>query len=181
MEEQLITKATFNEKVKVYIFLVVTFYLITSIVGILLLPLWLFGLGQWLSKKFFYTLTCELTNKNLKFSKGIILHIEKTIPLENIQDLAFIGGPILRYFGLTQLKIETAGGGGSSHQQNVMSIIGVNDAEKLKTLILDQRERVIRSMRGAEQSQNVNPISSTDLLTSIHKELKEIKEILRNK
>ena len=181
MEEQLITKATFNEKVKVYIFLVVTFYLITSIVGILLLPLWLFGLGQWLSKKFYHTLTCELTNKNLRFSKGIILHIEKTIPLENIQDLAFIGGPILRYFGLTQLKIETAGGGVSSHQQNVMSIIGVNDAEKLKTLILDQRERVIRSMRGAEQSQNVNPISSTDLLTSIHKELKEIKEILRNK
>lgn len=181
MEEQVIIRATFNDKVKVYIFLVVTFYLICSVIGILLLPIWLFGLGQWLSKKFFLTLTCELSNKNLKFSKGIILHIEKTIPLESIQDLAFIGGPVLRYFGLTQLKIETAGGGGSSHQQNVMSIIGVNDAEKLKVLILDQRERVIRSMRGIEQSQNVNVNSSVDLLGSIHSELKEIKEILRSK
>jgi hypothetical protein len=62
-----------------------------------------------------------------------------------------------------------------------MSIIGVNDAEKLKVLILDQRERVIRSMRGIEQSQNVNVNSSVDLLGSIHSELKEIKEILRSK
>jgi phosphopantetheine adenylyltransferase len=62
-----------------------------------------------------------------------------------------------------------------------MSIIGVNDAEKLKVLILDQRERVIRSMRGIEQSQNVNVNSSADLLASIHSELKEIKEILRSK
>ncbi len=181
MEEQVIAKATFNEKVKVYIFLVVTFYLIMTFFGIALLPFWLFGLGQWLSNKFFHTLSCELTNKNLKFSKGIILHIEKTIPLENIQDLAFIGGPVLRYFGLTHLKIETAGGGGSHHRQNIMSIIGVNDAEKLKVMILDQREQVIRSMRGSEHSQNVNVTSSTDLLISIHRELKEIKEILRDK
>src|ERR1044071_201603 len=96
---EVIRAATFNPKVKTYIFLVVLFYLIISFIGWVIIPFWLFGLGQWLSNKFFHTLSCELTQKQLKFSKGVILHIEKTIPLENIQDLSFIGGPVLRWFG----------------------------------------------------------------------------------
>ncbi|MBL0051802.1 MAG: PH domain-containing protein [Bacteroidetes bacterium] len=85
---------------------------------------------------------CELTNKNLKFSKGLILHIEKTIPLENIQDLSFIGGPVLRWFGLTLIKVETAGGGGGGHHDNnIMSKIGIIDSGNFKTEILNQREK----------------------------------------
>ena len=107
-EEKLLLAATFNNKVKTYIFFVVLITLITSIIGIILVPFWIFGLGQMLSNKYFHTLKCELSTKNLKFSKGLIVHIEKTIPLENIQDLSFIGGPILRYFGLTLIRLETA-------------------------------------------------------------------------
>ncbi|HEY1040727.1 MAG TPA: hypothetical protein VGF30_15035, partial [Bacteroidia bacterium] len=62
--------ATFNPKVKTYIFFVVLFFLITSFIGIVLIPFWIFGLGQWLSGKFFKTLSCTLTNKTLNFSKG---------------------------------------------------------------------------------------------------------------
>ena len=75
----------------------------------------------------------------------MIIHIEKTIPLENIQDLSFIGGPILRYFGLTLIKIETAGGGGGAHNQNLMSMLGINDAENFKSHILSEREKLILS------------------------------------
>ena len=112
-EEIVLREATFSPRVKTYIFFVVLFFLFTSVIGIILVPFWIFGLGQWLSGKYFTTLSCQITNKNLKFSKGLVLHIEKTIPVENIQDLSFVGGPILRYFGLTLIKIETAGGGGA--------------------------------------------------------------------
>ncbi len=108
-EEIILREATFSPRVKTYIFFVVLFFLFSSIIGIVLVPFWVFGLGQWLSGKYFKTLSCQITNKNLKFSKGLILHIEKTIPVENIQDLSFVGGPVLRYFGLTLIKIETAG------------------------------------------------------------------------
>ena len=87
LEEIILNNATFNTKVKTYIFFVVLFFLISSIIGIILVPFWIFGLGQFISGKFFKTLSCQITNKNLKFSKGLILHIEKTIPLENIQGL----------------------------------------------------------------------------------------------
>lgn len=183
-EEVILNKATFNPKVKTYIFFVVLFFLITSIIGILVIPFWVFGLGQWLSAKFFKTLSCEISNKNLKFSKGLILHIEKTIPLENIQDLSFIGGPILRYFGLTLIKIETAGGGGGHHNQNMMSMLGINDAENFKTQILQQRELVKNRTNSsgfiASDFKQSTFNDNTQLLIDIKNELVEIKNSLKN-
>jgi putative membrane protein len=181
MQETVIIKeATFNPKVKTYIFLVVAFYLLISVIGWVILPFWLFGLGQWLSGKFFNTLKCQVTNKHLKFSKGIILHIEKTIPLENIQDLSFIGGPVLRAFGLTLIKVETAGGGGP-HQSNMMSMPGINDAEAFKNLILDQREKLIKDKnRGFAQPDPTLQNGSEKLLAEIRNELKEIKDVLKH-
>ena len=177
-EELILREATFNPKVKTYIFFVVLFFLFTSVIGILIIPIWIFGLGQWMSGKFFKTLSCQITNKNLKFSKGLILHIEKTIPVENIQDLSFIGGPILRYFGLTVIKIETAGGGGGNHNQNMMSMLGINDAESFKTDILLQREKVIHEKNNSSNQSNTTTIDS-QLLMDIKNELIEIKNKLK--
>lgn len=182
-EEIILNKATFNPKVKTYIFLVILFYLIITFIGWIVVPFWIFGLGQLLSEKYFHTLMCELTNKNLRFSKGMIVHIEKTIPLENIQDLSFIGGPILRYFGLTLIKVETAGGGGP-HNQNMMSMIGINDAENFKKEILHQREKVMSEKRGfasviASEAKQSPVIDNTQLLTDIKNELIEIKNALK--
>ena len=178
--ELILNKATFNPKVKTYIFLVVLFYLIVSVIGWILLPFWLLGLGNWVSTKFFNTLECELTTKNLRFSKGIIFHIEKTIPLENIQDLSFYGGPILRYFGLTLIRIETAGGGGQ-HHNNMMSMLGINDAENFKLAILNQREKVMKEKYQitTSVSSNNNSNNNDELLRDIKNVLVEIKEALK--
>lgn len=182
-EEVVLNTASFNPKVKTYIFFVVLFFLITTVIGIVLVPFWILGLGQWLSGKFFKTLSCTITNKNLKFSKGLILHIEKTIPLENIQDLSFVGGPVLRAFGLTLIRIETAGGGGG-HHQNMMSMLGINNAEAFKTEILSQREKVIREKHGyagltTGAAGQTN--SDTQLLLDIKNELIGIRKALENK
>lgn len=184
-EEIILNKATFNPKVKTYIYFVVLFTLITTVIGWPLVPFWLFGLGQWLSGKYFKTLMCELSNKNLRFSKGMIVQIEKTIPLENIQDLSFIGGPILRHFGLTMIKVETAGGGGA-HNQNLMSMIGINDADNFKHAILNQREKVIKEKSGFGQMVPSMPVTNqsfdnSQLLIDIKNELIDIKKILANR
>lgn len=180
-EEIVLREATFSPRVKTYIFFVVLFFLFTSIIGWIIIPFWIFGLGQWMSGKYFKTLSCQITSKNLRFSKGLIVHIEKTIPVENIQDLSFVGGPILRYFGLTLIKIETAGGGGGPHAQNMMSMLGINDAESFKTEILLQREKVINQKHGYGQTavKQSPAIDNTQLLTDIKNELIEIKNALK--
>jgi len=178
----IIQAATFNPKVKRYIFLVVLFYLFITVIGILVIPIWVLGLGQWLSDKFFLTLKCELSSKNLKFSKGLLLRIEKTIPLENIQDLSFIGGPVLRAMGLTLIKVETAGGGGGQNS-NMMSMPGINEAEEFKNLILKQREIVIKekSHGGFINNQPAQPNNNEKILTDIKDELIQIRELLAKK
>jgi putative membrane protein len=183
LENEIILKtASFNTKVKTYIFCVVLFYLFVSIIGWIIIPFWLFGLRQWLSNKFFNTLKCQLTTKNLRFSKGMIFHIEKTIPLENIQDLSFFGGPVLRWFGLTLIRIETAGGGGHNNN-NTMSMLGINDAENFKLDILNQREKVMKEKYQPAILANStgSDALSTQLLKEIKDELVEIKMSLKNK
>jgi putative membrane protein len=175
-QENVLRTAVFNPKVKTYIFIVVIFYLIISFIGILVLPIWLLGFGQFISHKFFHTLNCQLTDKNLKFAKGFILHIEKTIPLENIQDLSFIGGPILRAFGLTMIKVETAGGGGTHHQNNMMSMIGIEHADEFKSAILQQREVLILSRRQGGGQSNEQSDIQTNLLVEIRDELRKIEQ-----
>jgi putative membrane protein len=179
-ENIVLREAAFSPKVKTYIFFIVLFYLFVSIIGILIVPFWVLGLGQWLSGKFFKTMKCTLTEKQLKFSKGMILQIEKTIPLENIQDLSFIGGPILRSFGLTMIKVETAGGGGA-HQNNIMSMLGVINAEDFKHQILAQREKIIKEKYSFNQVPAAVSASDVQLLNDIKNELVEIKNILAKK
>ncbi len=172
MEQVIIRKATFSKKVITYIFFVVLFYLLIFIITIPLIIVWVLGFGQWLSKVYFKTLTCTLTNKNLQFSKGLLLHIEKTIPLENIQDLSFIGGPILRAFDLTLIKVETAGGGGP-RSNNIMSIIGIEDAVAFKEEILKAREAIV-SAKYLHQPLDNKPEVFDEMLAT----LKDIKELL---
>jgi putative membrane protein len=178
MEDQnaVLKKCVFSPALKTYIFLIVIFYLFITVIGILIIPFWLCGLGQWLSGKFFKTLKCELSEKNLYFSKGMIIQVSKTIPLENIQDVSFLGGPILRSFGLTFIKVETAGGGGH-HGSNIMSIPGVEDAEGFKNMILLQREKVMKEKRGVISTST----NDSALLTDIKNELVQIKELLAKK
>lgn len=66
------------------------------------------------------------------------MQVEKTIPLENIQDVTFIEGPLLRRFNLSVLRFETAGQ--SANQGSEMKLVGVIDAALLRQRILAQRD-----------------------------------------
>jgi putative membrane protein len=151
--------ARFNPIIKTYILLYVAGILLITIIGIPLMLIWLLGLGQWYSRHYFQRMECELTENNLRFKKGIILQVEKTIPLENIQDMTFIEGPILKAFNLTIVKVETAGQ--SMHQANQMSLIGIIDSEVFRSLVLEQRQKIIQSRGSSGQKNNLEEIAET--------------------
>lgn len=168
---RVIQKAVFSLKIKTYILLVVGFFLFISIIGIPVLIIWLLGFGQYYSKKYYENLSCQLTTQHLIFSKGAFFRVEKTIPLENIQDLTFIENPILNLLELRVLKIETAGG--SNPHGSDMKLIGINDAEKFKQKVLDQREVLVRNPN-IESSSN-DKEESLSVLREIRDLLKDIK------
>jgi membrane protein YdbS with pleckstrin-like domain len=159
-------KAEFNKLVKPYMMLYVASIMLATIVGIVFLPFWFLGIGQWWAQHYYDRLECELTEKSIRFKKGILVQVEKTIPLENIQDVTFVEGPLLRYFHLCILKFETAGQ--SAGQAHNMQLIGIVNVDELRNLILSQREK--RSL-----AKN----TPTALATNENAEvLKEIKDLL---
>ena len=101
--------AAFNPLIRPYLVVTIGFTMFVTIIGIPIAIVWFAGLGQWWARHYFDKLECEITDKSIRFRKGILVQVEKTIPLENIQDVTFIEGPILKHFNLATLKFETAG------------------------------------------------------------------------
>ncbi len=133
-----VTRAQFNPLIRPYLVLQIGFALAVTIIGIPLALIWFLGLGQWWARHYFEQLECHLDDKKLRYRKGILVTVEKTIPLENIQDVTFIEGPILRQFNLSMLKFETAGSGAG--QANDMRLTGIIDAANFRNKILDARD-----------------------------------------
>lgn len=170
--EQIQFKATFNPIVKTYIFWYGLFILCITIIGIPIAIIWLLGLGQWYSRHYFQKLECELTTQHLRFKKGILFQVEKTIPLENIQDLTFMEGPLLRALHLTVIKVETAGQ--SQHQAHEMSLIGIIDATVFRQLLLEQRQKGKREINKATDS------APDETMLRIANSLERIESMLRD-
>lgn len=170
---QLPIKVQFNPIIRTYLLLYIAFFLLVSVIGIVLLPFWLLGIGQWWSRHYFQKLSCELTERSLHFRKGILVEVEKTIPLENIQDVTFVAGPILRYFDLCILKFETAGQ--SQNQTHDMELIGIIDAQAFRTQILEQRQKLLAT-RTSQQA------ATTDhhILIEIRDTLRDIRQLLQD-
>ncbi len=178
-ETHIIEKAEFNPSIKTYILLVVAFFVTLSIIGIPLLLVWFFGLGQYISGKFYNSLHCQLTERHLEFKKGVLFKKEKTIPLENIQDLTFIQNPLLSLLDLRILKIETAGQS-SPQGMSDMRLVGIVDAINFKAKVLDQRTKIIREDRSGSTIPSTDKNMSIELLQEIRDLLKELNNKVSN-
>ncbi|MVM41383.1 PH domain-containing protein [Spirosoma sp. HMF3257] len=158
-------KVSFNPIIRTYLLFYIAFFLFISIIGIPFLLFWFLGVGQWWSRHYFHNLECELSERSLRFKKGILIQVEKTIPLENIQDVTFVAGPLLRYFDLCILKFETAGQ--SPNQAHDMELIGIIDAQAFRTHIIEQRQRLIAA-RSNQQPVDTDQILLTEIRDALH-------------
>ena len=181
MSEAVLLKAEFNPRIRHYYFASVSLILLVSVVTIPLLLLWALGWGQWVCRKRYESLRCELTARHLRFAKGHFFKTEKTIPLENIQDLTFIDNPILRWFDLRILKVETAGNSSSTGAD--MQLVGIMEAADFKEQVMEARDRFVEARAqgrpapgGAAADGDV-----VTLLRDIHASIEGLREELRDR
>ncbi|MBX9738096.1 MAG: PH domain-containing protein [Phycisphaerales bacterium] len=150
--------AKFNPLYRPYLVITIGFTMAASIVGIPLAIIWFCGVGAWWARHYFDKLSCTLDSKALRFRKGIFIQVEKTIPLENIQDVTFIEGPLLRKFNLATLKFETAGH--SAGQAHDMHLTGIIDAHDFRNRILENREALRQQHRAPLVSPSVGVLAA---------------------
>jgi membrane protein YdbS with pleckstrin-like domain len=85
-----------------------------------------------------------MTSRSLRIRRGIWTIHETTITFENVQNLAVHQGPLERFFGIGNVLVQTAGGGGqTTHEGQAASlgghrglIEGVADPQSIRDLIL---------------------------------------------
>lgn len=86
-----------------------------------------------------------VTNRSLRIREGVVRVSEITISFANIQNVSISQGPIQRLLGISDLRVDTAGGGGAIALASQTDMVlhtaffrGVDNAERLRALIQDQ-------------------------------------------
>jgi len=172
MNEEVIARVEFDTKLKTYWLLNIALVLAVTVAGLVLVPFWLLGWGQWWTRRHYENLMCELRTRSLFFKKGILFKTEKTIPLNNIQDLTLKEGPLLKAFGLCSLGIETAG---TTNPQagHDMTLIGVVNAREFRDQTLSRRDQLESAVPTPAE-----PVSSDEILVEIRECLLRIESKL---
>lgn len=168
-KSQVLQQAEFNPKIKRYLLIYGALFMVISIIGIVLLPFY-FIVAPIMISKYFNHLSAELTTRALRFEKGVLFHVERTIPLDKIQDLTFKEGPLLKFFGLSILKVETAGGSGQG--QADLTLMGIQNAAEFRKRVLERRDEVTDNKQGSSSTENNE--STLAVLKEIRDSLKSI-------
>jgi uncharacterized membrane protein YdbT with pleckstrin-like domain len=86
-----------------------------------------------------------VTNRSLRIREGVLRVSEITISFANIQNVSISQGPVQRMLGISDLRVDTAGGGGviaiGTQGDAVMHTAffrGVDNAERIRELIQQQ-------------------------------------------
>ena len=82
-----------------------------------------------------------LTDRSMRLRHGVMVLNETTITYENVQNVTVHQGPIQRAFGIADLVVQTAGGGGGHPKHgggigHLGRIEGVDNAQHIRDLIM---------------------------------------------
>lgn len=90
-----------------------------------------------------------ITDRSLRIRSGVVHVSEMTITFANIQNLSISQGPLQRLFGISDLRVDTAGGsavaaGGPQQRAGFHTawFQGVDDAERIRELMQERLRRV---------------------------------------
>ncbi len=158
--EKILAQAEFNRSVRTYWLLSGIVLCVVTIVGILVLPIWLI-VGNYFTERYLRNMKCVLTEKSLKVSRGILVRQEQSVPLDKITDLALIEGPIMRYLNLQALKIETAGQSGAGA---LVQLVGIVDARKFRDAVLTQRDLISNHQSSTPEAISAGPPQNDQVL-----------------
>jgi membrane protein YdbS with pleckstrin-like domain len=151
-------------------------------------------LGKWIAILVDYDLRYYIvTDSNIRIRQGAVIVQEATYTFANVQNVRIQQGPLERLFGISTLKIQTAGGGGKSGDESAFQQMfqtspghegvmrGVSNPVELR----DEIQRLVRLHRDSglgDPDDTPAPGQPPDvavLLASIRDELRGVHVLLR--
>ncbi len=140
----------------------------------------------WVSTRLSYQLRYYvITDRSLRIRQGLWLQRELTLSFVNVQNVTIEQGPLERLFGISNVVVDTAGGGERVRRKpgetglHRGELRGVKDAQKMRELI---RSALRKSPHhaGLGDAEELHPTSlgraQVDLLAAIHAEVRTLRE-----
>jgi membrane protein YdbS with pleckstrin-like domain len=98
-----------------------------------------------------------LSDRSMRIRRGIWIIRETTITYENVQNVTVHQGPVQRFFGISNVVVRTAGGGGGKHghghEATHLGVVeGIADADQVRDRIMARVRRSRTAGLGDEQS-----------------------------
>jgi membrane protein YdbS with pleckstrin-like domain len=105
-------------------------------------------------------------DRSLRVSQGVVTRQEVTLSYANVQNLEVNQGPIERLFGFQALTVTTAGADQAPGLENShsVSLVGLEDAEAVRTLILGMLQRSKDSGLGEQAPATAQALSVAQLV-----------------
>jgi len=124
-----------------------------------------------------------MTDRSIRIRRGIWIITEMTLTFENIQNVTVSQGPLQRHFNISDIVIETAGGGASDEKGSAGlelhkgRIEGIRNAQEIRNQILSRLKESQSAGLGDERA--AAETQPEPMWTSEHiKVLKKISELL---
>lgn len=127
-----------------------------------------------------------LTDRSLRIREGVWIVREVTLTFANIQNVQVLQGPIERAFGISNIMIQTAGGGSGQKEQQLSDshramLRGLNNAPQVCQLILDLLRRYRGAGLGDRDDRESRPITTGQRVSpATHQLLVEIRDAARS-
>ena len=85
---------------------------------------------------YYKSVVYHLNDTEMTWKRGVFFRKTGIVPYNRITNVDIVQGPVMRLFGISHLKIETAGGGASKSSAEIQ-LEGISDPEPLRQLIMD--------------------------------------------
>jgi membrane protein YdbS with pleckstrin-like domain len=124
-----------------------------TILGILAVGVWIFGIGlglailyavtfgPWLSRAQAAALRYWLDGFTLRIDCGVFFLKRKSIPLDRVTDVVLNQGPLLRFFNIWRLDIQTAGTGAQGTAEG--HLYGIVNPESVRDRLIAARDQAV--------------------------------------
>ena len=150
----------FDRKIIVYWWIMANLGLLATMVGIILMPIWL-PFGWIVHRKQYEHMSGALTDRSINMRMGWLFKKQQNIPLDKLTDVSIHEGPILNAFGVVRMQFETAGAA-------PFILTGVKNSDQFRDLVLQKSDSIVSAPSPTPSS------GSSDVLVEIRDLLQEI-------
>jgi uncharacterized membrane protein YdbT with pleckstrin-like domain len=122
-----------------------------------------------------------LTDRSMRLRRGVWNLHETTITFENIQNINIQQGPLQRFFGFSNLVVQTAGGGGGAHGgvslMHMGVLEGLSNAQEIRERILARCGKQAGAGLGEEPSDGSPSDTTLNIALVNHRNVELLREI----